>query len=181
MSIRIETDRLIVRPLCMDDLAGMYAMDSDAEVHRYVGGKPTQHIEDEARVIEMVMKQYEELGIGRWAVIEKATGTFAGWTGFKRITEPVNGFVNHLDFGYRFARQYWGKGFATESGVASLRYGIDKMGLMDIHAMTDVNNAASRHVLEKLGFEFRGIFAYDSAAGWREPGEPATWYSYAGK
>lgn len=173
----IETKRLVIRPLSMDDLHGMFAMDNDPEVHRYLGNNPAQSLEEEAMVIEIVRKQYIDLGIGRWAVEEKSTGDFIGWTGFKRITSPINGRVNHLDFGYRFARKYWGNGYATESGAAALNYGLEVMGLRDIHAMTNVDNAASRRVLEKLGFSFVSIFPYDGDLPWVERGHPITWYS----
>jgi len=177
MNVQIETERLIIRPLSVSDLEGMFAMDNDPEVHTYLGNNPTKTMEDEARVIEIVTRQYTDLGIGRWAVEEKTTGDFVGWTGFKRITTPINGHINHLDFGYRFARKHWGKGYATESGLASLNYGIDVMGLNDIHAMTHVDNAASRNVLEKLGFSFVSIFPYDGDPPWVDEGHPITWYS----
>ena len=177
MNIHIKTNRLFVRPLSMDDLPGMFAMDSDPEVHRYLGNRPAQTLEEEAKVIEFVRQQYTELGIGRWAIEEGATGDFVGWTGFKRITSPINGHNNHLDFGYRLARRHWGKGYASESGKAALQYGLDALGLSDIHAMTDVDNAASRRVLEKLGFKLVSIFPYDGDVTWVERGYPTTWYS----
>ncbi len=177
MMEKFETSRLIIRPLSIDDLPGMFAMDSDPEVHRYLGNNPVQTMDEEAKVIEIVTRQYTDLGIGRWAVEEKGTGDFVGWMGFKRITAPINGRVNHLDFGYRLARKHWGKGYATESGAAALKYGTDVMGLSDIHAMTHLGNLASRRVLEKLGFSFVSVFSYDGDLPWVEHGHPITWYS----
>ncbi|MBX2907503.1 MAG: GNAT family N-acetyltransferase [Taibaiella sp.] len=173
----IETERLVIRPLSPVDLPGMFAMDSDPEVHKYLGNNPAKSMEDEAKVIEIVTRQYADLGIGRWAVVEKATGDFVGWTGFKRIVTPINGHVNHLDFGYRLARKHWGKGYATESGRAALNYGLNELGLADIHAMTHIENAASRYVLEKLGFSFISVFPYDGDLPWVSQGHPITWYS----
>ena len=72
MDILIETERFIIRPLQNYDAAGMLAMDSDPEVHRYVGGKPVETIEQTQAVIAFVRSQYAGYGIGRWAVIEKA-------------------------------------------------------------------------------------------------------------
>ena len=177
MDILIETERFIIRPLQDGDAAGMFAMDSDPEVHRYVGGKPVETIEQTKAVIAFVRSQYAEYGIGRWAVIEKATGEFAGWTGFKYYNAEVNGHINHYDFGYRFAQRCWGKGYATESGRAALQYGLQTLQLRNVYAMTDVDNAASRRILEKLGFRFDGIFAYNAQPDWREAGEPTTWYA----
>ena len=176
----LETERLIIRPLELSDDEGMFAMDSDAEVHKYVGQQPVTTIEQTRDVIKFVQDQYDTLGIGRWAVIEKGTNDFVGWTGLKLMKTTVNGHTDFYDFGYRLTRKHWGKGYGTESGRASLQYGLDVMGLKDIYAMTDVDNAASRRILEKLGFQFTGLFDYDAEPIWRTPGQPTTWYKWHG-
>jgi len=176
--IYIETERLIIRPLNMGDDKGMFAMDSDPLVHKFVGNKPVEKIEQSRDTIAFVMQQYEDFGIGRWAVAEKATNDFMGWVGHKYMKGPVNGHSDYDDFGYRLARRFWGKGYATESGKAALDYGISNLGMKDIYAMTDINNKASRHVLEKLGFRYTGNFNYDAEPNWRTPGELTTWYKY---
>lgn len=175
MSIHIETPRLIIRELLPEDDAAMYEMDSDPEVHKYLGNKPVTDMEEVRKVIAFVRQQYVDNGIGRWAVTLKDTGEFIGWTGYKLMTEAVNNHVGHYDFGYRHTRKYWRKGYAYEAAKASLDYGIDVLGFKDIYAMTDVNNEGSRHILEKLGFEFVEVFNYDGTPFWRE-GLPVTWY-----
>lgn len=175
MNIRIETPRLIIRELRPEDATQMFAMDSDPEVHKYLGNKPLTDIEEVHKVIAFVRQQYTDNGIGRWAVILKDTGEFIGWTGYKRFTETVNNHVNHLDFGYRHARKFWGQGYAYEAAKAALDYGIDEMGFKDIYAMTDVDNKGSRRILEKLGFELKEIFPYDGAFLWVKD-LPVTWY-----
>jgi ribosomal-protein-alanine N-acetyltransferase len=176
MDVPIETERLLIRELLPADDQGMFIMDSDPEVHKYIGKKPVENIGQTREVIEYIRSQYVEFGIGRWAIIEKATGDFVGWVGHKRMTETVNGHSGHIDYGYRLARRFWGRGYATEAGRASLQYGIDKLKFKDIYAMTDVDNGASRHVLEKLGFKFLGLFEWDAAPTWRKEREPTTWY-----
>ena len=178
MEIFIETERLFIRELLAEDAAGMFEMDSDPEVHRYVGSKHLTNIDESRDVIDFVRKQYVADGIGRWAIIEKATNEFVGWTGFKLMREKVNGHVNHYDFGYRLMRRKWGFGFATESGAAALLYGLETLKLAPVFAMTDVDNTASRRVLEKLGFRLAEIFHYDGAPTWRMDGQPTTWYEH---
>jgi len=180
MSIQIETERLLIREFTMDDDKGMFAMDSDPEVHKYLGMDPVTSIGQSRDVIAFIMQQYRDHGIGRWVVIEKATGDFVGWTGHKRFTDTVNKHTGHIDFGYRQAKRFWGKGYATEAGKAALHYGIDQLGLTDLYAMTDVDNLASRRVLEKLGFKFVEVFAYDAAPNWRDAGAPTTWFEWPG-
>ncbi len=176
MNVYIETERLIIRPLTLSDDVGMLEMNSDPEVHRYVGKKPVNSIEQSRDDIRFIMQQYKDYGIGRWAVVEKASGEFVGWTGFKFLKGPIHGHSDFIDFGYRLVKRHWGKGYATESGRVSLDYGIGTLNFKDIYAMTDVDNAASRRVLEKLGLEYIETFAYDAEPNWRTVGEPTTWY-----
>lgn len=157
----IETERLIMRDLLPEDADGMFALDSDAEVHRYLGNKPVQSIEQSREVIEIIRAQYVSNGIGRWAVIEKDSGAFVGWSGIKLMTISVNGYCNYYDLGYRFIKQFWGKGYATETALASVRYAWDVLKAEELYGMADTANSASRNVLEKVGMRFSATFEYD--------------------
>lgn len=178
MQVYIETERLYIRPLTLSDEDGMFEMDSDPEVHKFLGNRPLENRVQSREMIEFIMRQYDEFGIGRWAIIEKATNDFVGWTGHKMMKTPVNGHVDFIDFGYRLASRFWGKGYATESGKASLHYGIEKLGLKNIYGMTDIKNTASMHVLEKIGLKYIETFGYDGDHPWRKKGEPTTWYQW---
>lgn len=159
MNIHIETDRLIIRDLEYDDIEGMFKLDSDPEVHRFLGNKPIKTMEEAKKGIEYVRSQYEKNRIGRWAVIDKATGDFIGWSGLK-YEEHVRDFP-YYDIGYRFRREYWGKGIATESALASLKYGFEKLELEEIGGAADVNHAASLKILERIGLKYVDEFTYD--------------------
>lgn len=177
MDIHIETERLLIRELQACDDQGMFKLDSNPEVMRYIGRNPVESIEQSRDVIDLVRGQYVANGIGRWAVLEKRTGDFLGWVGFKLIQEETNNHINFYDFGYRFIQKHWGKGFATEASVASLHFGKKELKLPDIYAMTDVHNGASRHVLEKLGFQLLETFRFEKNPGWRTDDDlEATWY-----
>lgn len=155
----------------------MFELDSDPEVMRFIGRRPVQGIDESRAVIDFVRHQYATDRIGRWAVIEKATNDFLGWTGFKLIHERTNNHIDFYDFGYRFIRRSWGRGFATEASIACLHFGKKELKLPDIYAMTDVNHVVSRHVLEKLGFQFIETFLFETNPGWRTDNElTATWY-----
>lgn len=170
MSIKIfaETERLILRELLPSDAEGMFELDSDPEVHRYLGNDPVKTIERCWEVIEFVRNQYVENGIGRWAMVEKGTNNFLGWTGLKLVKTPMNNHIDYYDLGYRLIRKHWGKGFATEAAHASLAYGFNKLDLDNIHATADVNNKGSRNVLEKAGLKY--IETFD------EEGHDVAWY-----
>jgi [ribosomal protein S5]-alanine N-acetyltransferase len=168
MKFYIETERLILRDLLPTDAEGMFELDSDPEVHKYVGRKPVQVIEESRKVIDIIRAQYDTNGIGRWAVIEKATGAFIGWSGLKLMTTEINGYTNYLDLGYRFIKRYWGKGYATETALASIQFAWSELKATDVYGIADVDNTASRNVLEKCGLQFQNIFEYD--------GDTHAWY-----
>jgi len=175
MSLHIETPHLLIRELRPTDDVAMFEMDNDPEVHKYLGNHHYTSIEQSRDNIRYIRQQYEENGIGRWAVEVKDTGEFVGWTGWKLMKESVNGHSNHLDFGYRHTRKHWGKGYGYEAAKASFDYGREVLGFKDAYAMTHVDNAGSRRILEKLGFVLKEIFPYEGPALW-VAGMPVTWY-----
>ena len=99
MKIFAETERLILREILQSDLDGMFELDSDPEVHKYLGNKIVSDKNQIAKVIDFVRQQYIDNGIGRWAVIDKRTNAFIGWTGLKFVTELTNGRKNYYDLG----------------------------------------------------------------------------------
>jgi [ribosomal protein S5]-alanine N-acetyltransferase len=158
MEIFAETERLILREILPTDVDGFFELDSDPDVHRYLGNKPITNKGQAIAVIQSIRQQYVDNGIGRWAVIDKKTNEFVGWTGLKLITEEVNQHVNHLDLGYRLIKRYWGKGIATETAIASLAYAFDKLHAQEVYAMANVENKASNAVLQKVGLKFVETF-----------------------
>ena len=163
MSIIIETDRLLLRALLPSDKEGMFLLDSNPNVHEFLGQRPVVSIEESQEYIASIQQQYIENGIGRYAVILKDTNQFIGWCGIKFITEPENGHVNFHELGYRFIEDYWGKGYGYESAKAWLDYGFNSMNIKTIYASAHIENKGSRHILEKLGmravneFDWNGI------------------------
>ncbi|WP_046245650.1 GNAT family N-acetyltransferase [Hymenobacter terrenus] len=168
-----DTDRLHFRPFVEADVAGMFKLDSDPAVHRYLGGHlltdPAQSLE----MIHFIQAQYRATGIGRWAVLLRATGEFMGWAGLKLVSGPVNGQHNFYDLGYRFSPRYWGQGYGNEAARAWLDYGFQIMGLLRICAYADIDNVASRRILEKIGLQLGNEFIEDGVrCVWYEADKP---------
>ncbi|SDX83861.1 GNAT family N-acetyltransferase [Flavobacterium degerlachei] len=149
----IETERLILRKLIPSDDEGMFLLDSNPNVHRYLGNKPVTSIEESREYINNILIQYIQNGVGRFAVILKETNEFIGWAGLKFITEPVNERLNFYDIGYRFIEDYWGKGYAQEAAKAWLDYGFNQLKIQKICAYADIENKGSRKILEKIGLQ----------------------------
>lgn len=168
MTIHIETSRFILRELVPEDVDGFFELDSDPEVIKYLGVKPLEHKEQALDIIRYVRRQYEENGIGRWAVEDKTTHEFIGWAGLKFVQDTFNGQRNYYDVGYRLLRRHWGRGIASECARASLGYGFEVLELPEIHAYAHADNAASNRVLQKIGLRLVGSAEYEGA--------PQHWY-----
>lgn len=167
MSYIVETERLFLREVDSVDIDDLFEMDSDPEVHKYIENSPVKSKEQIVEVIRMLREQYKKNGIARWAVIDKQTGECIGWAGLKYFSEPLNNHTDFYELGYRFKKKHWGKGYATESSAAVVKYGFGNLGLDCIYAITHTENLNSVHVLKKLGFELMEVFNYD--------GDPTNW------
>jgi ribosomal-protein-alanine N-acetyltransferase len=172
MKVYIETERLILREIQTTDLDGMFELDSNPDVHKYLGNNPIKTKEQAEDVIKFIHQQYDNLGIGRFAAIEKSSGDFIGWSGIKLNTgekEMLNGKTDFYDIGYRFIPRYWGKGYATESALAAMNYGFKELDIETMCGAAEIDNIASNVVLKKIGLQFINEFEFeDVKANWYE-------------
>lgn len=113
----IETERLILRDLLPDDDIAMFELDSNAEVHKYLGGQPIKMIDQAREVIAGIRTQYQDNGIGHWAVIEKLSNKFIGWSGLKYIRTPENNRINFM---------IWVIGLYRDIGVGDMLQSLQK-------------------------------------------------------
>jgi RimJ/RimL family protein N-acetyltransferase len=161
MNIILKTERFFLRELIEEDVDGFYELDSDPEVHRYLGNSPVSDKQKLADVIKYVQQQYIENGIGRWAVVDKHSNEFIGWCGLKLVKDTINNQSHYYDLGYRLIRKHWGKGIATETAKASIEYGFNVMKLKEIIGAIHCDNVASNNVVKKLGFELIETFEFE--------------------
>ncbi|WP_440068308.1 GNAT family N-acetyltransferase [Tenacibaculum discolor] len=157
MKFYLETERLILREFQESDLEGMFELDSNPEVHKYLGNNPITTHKQAEDSIAFIQEQYKERGIGRFACIEKASGDFIGWSGLKLNQgekETLNGFINFIDIGYRLIPRFWGRGYAC------LDFGFKKMNYDFIYGAADVENIGSNKILQKIGLHFINKFDY---------------------
>ena len=139
----------------------MFELHSDPEVHRFLGNKTVKSKEETINLINFVRQQYKDFGIGRWAIIDKKSDEFVGWTGLEFVTELINNHKNYYDLGYRLIRRCWGQGIATETAIASLEYAFTKLNTTEVFARADSENIGSNKVLEKVGLKFIETFDLD--------------------
>ena len=152
-SSNIETERLRLRMFRADDLDNLAALLADPDVMRYVeDGQPKERDVAE-KALNSIIAHWKREGFGRWAVEEKASGQFIGFGGLRSL----NGTPEVV---YHMAPAYWGKGYGTELCRAALLFGFDQRGFDRIVAIAKPDNAASIHVMEKLGMKFQQRTSY---------------------
>ena len=160
MNIHVDTDRFILRDIEESDVQGIFDLDSDPEVLTYIGTPPIKTLDEARDIIKYIRNQYVENGIGRWAVVDKKTSDFVGWTGLKYEKELRLEF-DYYDIGYRLRKKYWGQGIASLTASESLRYGFEHMDLDEICGAADINHQVSNHILQKIGLRYSEQFVFE--------------------
>ena len=158
MNIILETDRLVIREFTIEDGFLIYTLNQNSEVTRYTHD-PVKDIEDARQILQQViLPQYDLYNHGRWAVHVKPALAFIGWCGLKFVSRSTSAGrqENEIDLGYRFSKESWGNGYASEAAYACIEYGFKKLHLQRIVGRALPENAASIRVLEKCGMSFLG-------------------------
>ena len=149
--IVLESTRLLFRSHVAGDLDAFCAMETDAEVRRYVGGAPRTREAAEQRFWERAMQPVEGR-LAMWATVLKEDGCYVGRCGLYPNIRGDQKVAGEAVLGFYLARQFWGQGFASEAGRAFVEFGFDELKLERIVTAVQVENTASVRVLEKLGF-----------------------------
>lgn len=146
----IETERLLLRVFEETDLYDVMDIWGDEEVMKHCNGAIPQ--EQLHKALTAYASCHRINGISVYAVIEKKSGRVVGTAGFK-----VTKTKDVVELIYHFAKSAWGKGYATEATSACVQFAKTIPWLMKIFASADSKNAGSLKVLEKAGFEYRGM------------------------
>lgn len=148
----VETERLLLRKMTLEDAGDMFRYASDPEVTRYMHLKPHQSLEDSHKAVQAAIDAYESGEVRSWGVVHKEDERLIGSAGFQ-WWEPGSASAN---IGYLMAREYWGQGLMPEAVLAVLRFGFEHMELNRIEARLNPENGASARLLEKVGMTHEG-------------------------
>jgi ribosomal-protein-alanine N-acetyltransferase len=143
----IDTDRLRLRPFAADDLRCAFHWFGDPDVMRYTLDGPDRSMEQTAERIASYQRHESEYGFSRWLVIERASGQPIGDAGLRFMEQ-----YGWVDFGYRLDQSHWGKGLATEAGIAWIQRAFGDLKLDRLVGVVHPANCASTKILRKLGF-----------------------------
>ncbi|HSZ52109.1 MAG TPA: GNAT family N-acetyltransferase [Caulobacteraceae bacterium] len=149
--MRLETERLILRPWREEDLDAAAATLADPMVGDWLGSFPSR--EQVAQRMTAWNTQLADDGVGRFALERRPGGAVIGAVGLHVVDFDATPIAGEVEIGWHLDPSAWGCGYATEAGAAVLRYGFDILGLRSIIAFTAESNARSRAVKERLGFE----------------------------
>lgn len=144
----IETDRLILRRFEPGDVEALHDLYSDPEVMRFYRTIRTLH--ETHRSLIRLMEVTAAHGTGLWATVLKAEDKLIGRCGL--IDQVVDG-EKEVEIGTMLARDYWGRGLATEAAKAIGEYGFNELGRTRLISLIDPNNVRSEAVARRIGMK----------------------------
>ncbi len=169
--VRVETERLRLRPLTEGDVERLHAIYGDAETMRYIGsaGRPTPDVDATRRTLGVLLDHGVQHGFTLWAIDERDGDPVVGVAGLLL----VEGRGPEVEAAYLVRRDRWGRGYATEALRAVLGIA-ESLQLERVIALAYPGNEASRRVMEKAGMIPDGtVTAYGHAMtrhAWSPPG-----------
>ncbi|MBX2932231.1 MAG: GNAT family N-acetyltransferase [Chitinophagaceae bacterium] len=153
----LTTERLILRNWIDTDTSAFIAMNKDYEVMKFFPKTLTDS--ETLELLERIKLHFEKNSFGLFAVESKSTKQFIGFTGFSIPT--FNAFFTPcVEIGWRYKKEVWGQGFATEAALACLRYGFETLGFDKIVSFTSSVNKKSEDVMKRIGMKFKANFEH---------------------
>ena len=147
----LETRRLLLRPFQSSDAQVAFGWFGDPIVMRFTPTGPDKSIEETERRLAGYQKHQNTHGFSKWVVLDRDSRVAIGDSGLIVLQE-----YGWVDLGFRFARQHWNNGFATEVAsawvIAALEFRVAELG-----AFVHPDNVASIRVLEKVGFRAKRL------------------------
>ncbi|WP_399632678.1 GNAT family N-acetyltransferase [Sporosarcina sp. SG10008] len=159
MKLEIETARLIIRPPSIEEFDEYWEMNNDPEAKKYTGGVIKLSYDETLAIRKKVCDRFESSDSKVFSVIEKSTGMYIGYCGFK-YCELLNG--TEICYGYN--RSAWGKGYGQEAAMATLPYAFETLKLKILVSAVNPKNIASERILRKIDMQ------YDGQIEWKEQG-----------
>jgi RimJ/RimL family protein N-acetyltransferase len=151
LTIILETKRLLLRRLVLDDLDALFEFYSDPDVIKYIPDAPRTY-EETREELEWFLNghpKFPELGL--WATIYKETGQFIGRCGLLPWTIDEQ---HEVEVAFALSKEHWGQGLATEAAGALVQYGFEHLQLSRLICLIDHDNKGSINVATKIGMTF---------------------------
>ena len=157
-SMELVTERLVLRPLRVEDADAFYAMYVDPEVMRFMSGPFTGTVEQLRERLAVRIVEHNRDGFGLMGTELRETGELIGRCGHLRWT--IEG-REELEVGYLLGRRHWGNGYATEAARALIDDGFARLGAHRIISLIHPQNVASQRVAEHNGLRYERDITVD--------------------
>ncbi|MEK7015640.1 GNAT family N-acetyltransferase [Bacillus sp. FSL R9-9410] len=153
--IVLETERLTLRWLDVKDTPFILELVNDPAWIQFIGDKGIKNLEDAKKyILNGPVDMYNKMGFGLYLVEQKEDLTPLGMCGLIKRDS-----LEDVDIGFAFLEKFRSKGYGYESAAAVIEYGVQKLGLKRIVAITSIDNVASGTLLEKVGLRFEKIIS----------------------
>jgi ribosomal-protein-alanine N-acetyltransferase len=165
-TVKIETERLILRPLQFSDADAMFiGWATDPDVTRYISWKPHVSVDETKRIISFWMSNYPDPKFYLWG-IQLKSGRLIGTISIHSIQDNFE----RGEMGYALAKPYWNKGYVTEAARAVIDYAFGTLEFNRLEAHHSIYNPASGAVLIKCGMQHEGVLRqyYKSNDGYQD-------------
>lgn len=151
--IRLETQRLLLRPMVYTDAPKIYEYMQDRDIAYNTSLIPYPYPVGAAEAwMEQTWEQAASRESYTFAVVLKAEDRMIGSMGIGQ-----NAAHNRAEIGYWMGKRYWGQGYASEACRRLIQFGFEDLGLNRIQASYFTRNPASRRVMEKAGMRYEGV------------------------
>ena len=159
--IRIETERLLLRPWQEEDISDLYAYASIPGVGEMAGWVHHKSMEESRQILNMFLS-----GKKTFALQLKGTGHVIGSLGIELMDpDPVEGEGDGREIGYVLSKDFWGRGLMTEAVKAVIAYCFETLGYDYLTCGHFIQNDRSRRVIEKCGFTYFGDSGFETHYG----------------
>jgi ribosomal-protein-alanine N-acetyltransferase len=148
----IETPRLILKKISMDNLYDMNRYASLEETSKYLVWTPHLNLLETRGTIEFHMNQYKKGLAPDWGINHKADKLFIGTCGFTSIDE----YNNSAELGYVLSPEYWRQGLMKEALGAIMKVAFSDIGFHRLTVRIMDGNIASVRLAESMGFVYEG-------------------------
>src|SRR5215203_4107324 len=150
ISSRLETQRLFLRPVTVDDAQFILTLLNEPSFLRYIGDKQVRNLDDARQyILNGPVASYERHGFGLSLVELRESHAPIGMCGLLKREE-----LPDPDIGFALLPDFWSKGFAGEAAAAVLQDARERPRLERVLAITSLDNEASIKLLQRLGFRF---------------------------
>ncbi len=143
-----KTDRLKLRELTENDIQLLHEILGDSETMQYYPSP--LDLDKTTKFVERNINSYKENGFGLWAVVLNETNKLIGDCGI--TIQDIDG-INVPEIGYHINKNYWRKGFATETANGVMKYGFGNFDFGKLYIHTYIKNIPSKRVAEKIGMK----------------------------